>query len=501
MTSKLSDELAVASKKVQKLTEKVGAKAMGRYIEDIGAKEKQRPKVTLAYHPNIFDPTAPRRLAWDFVVILPLVVYLSVIMPFRICFANDAKQGTGIFWFEVTIELIFILDLVINFRTGYFIEEVLNGESVKSLTVEFEPGKVALHYAKTWLLLDLSSAIPFTLMDALFASSGGADSLKFIKTLRLLRFLKLARLFKVEDMMGSLGEEAKDRVEDFMQDGRTKSAVMLLSIMVKTAAINHLLACVWTAIGRAGSSDDMDNWLANEQKGPFFVEDTEEGPHVTTIYLASFYFCFTTMSSVGYGDITPRNNTERIFVVLLEFIGGFVFAVIIAAITSIVTHLDTNKRRATEQLDAVQSFIQTRKFPHEMGRRIRRHFRQYYEMKPAIDERKIFSEMSTALRMEVSAYIVSVQMSAVKIFQTMNPMLWASLLPLLKPLRFDIGETVCTQYAECSEMYIILNGELVGSSEVNGEDRPRIREIGAGDSINVLSVLKVRCPLRPHAAL
>ena len=53
---------AVASKKVQKLTEKVGAKAMGRYIEDIGAKEKQRPKVTLAYHPNIFDPTAPRRL-------------------------------------------------------------------------------------------------------------------------------------------------------------------------------------------------------------------------------------------------------------------------------------------------------------------------------------------------------------------------------------------------------------------------------------------------------
>ena len=116
-------------------------------------------------------------------------------------------------------------------------------------------------------------------------------------------------------------------------------------------------------------------------------------------------------------------------------------------------------------------------------------------MKPAIDERKIFSEMSAALRMEVSAYIVSVQMSAVKIFQTMNPMLWSNLLPLLKPLRFDVGETVCTQHDECSEMYIVLNGELVGSSDVKGEAHPRVREIGMGDSINILTVLRVwdRC--------
>ena len=130
---------------------------------------------------------------------------------------------------------------------------------------------------------------PFTLMDALFASSGGADSLKFIKTLRLLRFLKLVRLFKVEDMLGSLEDDVKDRVEDFMQDGRTKSAVMMLSIVVKTAVINHMLACIWTLIGRVGSVNGRDNWLEYEVLGPFDANDTEGGPNVGSIYLAAFY--------------------------------------------------------------------------------------------------------------------------------------------------------------------------------------------------------------------
>jgi hypothetical protein len=51
---------------------------------------------------------------------------------------------------------------------------------------------------------------------------------------------------------------------------------------------------------------------------PLTAEDTKSGPYVGYIYLAAFYFCFTTMTTVGYGDIRPYSNTERIVCIFIE---------------------------------------------------------------------------------------------------------------------------------------------------------------------------------------
>ena len=148
---------------------------------------------------------------------------------------------------------------------------------------------------------------------------------------------------------------------------------------------------------------------------------------------------------MGYGDITPNNMTERTYTIVLEFVGGMVFASIIAALTSVVTSMDMNTRKTAEQLDAVASFVAQRHFPEQLGRRIRRHFRHFYSRKSAINESVIFRDLSTSLRKEVSAYLVSELMGDVEIFNNMSPTLWPSLLPLLRPMRFEADEVVCKQ--------------------------------------------------------
>ena len=469
--------------------------------------------VIVEKHPYMINPAGLPRMFWDFLVVMPVLLYLVVIMPYRIAFENDPKIYTPVYWFEFSIEMvrcargerapphrldavcaressstsptlplprflatraraqIFLADIVLNFRTGFFLGGI--GDVDSAMSVEYHPMSCAKQYLSEWFALDVVSAIPFTLIDLLMAAghikAGGSDDasfLKLVKVLRLLRLLKLTRLFKVRAMTTGMNRDTVDLIEDFFQEGSTRSLLLLISLAGQLGYIVHIGACVWTAVGRAGSLAGVDCWLDYEIKGPFEAADTttnESG----SIYLAAFYYVLTTMTSVGYGDILPRNNLERSFSIALEFIGSFTFAMIIANLTSVVTSSDMNAKKTAEQLDAVSSFVANRQFPHTLGRRIRRHFRQFYNHKSAIDERKIFGEMSAALRKDVSVYIVKERMSDVKLFQTMNPKLWPRLFPILNPTTFEKGEFVCLQDEECSEMFIILEGSARGRTRLS----------------------------------
>lgn len=56
---------------------------------------------------------------------------------------------------DLIVDVIFILDILINFRTTY----INKNEQIVS-----QPGKIALHYFKGWFLIDVVAAIPFDIM-------------------------------------------------------------------------------------------------------------------------------------------------------------------------------------------------------------------------------------------------------------------------------------------------------------------------------------------------
>ena len=67
------------------------------------------------------------------------------------------------------VDIMFIIDIVINFRTTYINEN----EDVVS-----EPSKIAVHYFRGWFIIDLVAAIPFDLL--LFGSDTDEVKLFFI---------------------------------------------------------------------------------------------------------------------------------------------------------------------------------------------------------------------------------------------------------------------------------------------------------------------------------
>lgn len=403
------------------------------------------------------------------------------------------------------VDVVFLLDIVLNFRTGYFLD--VDGE-----LVEFDSGRVVSRYLTTWLPLDVASAIPFSLIDLALASSRSTPSflktIKSAKMLRTLRFLKLGRILKAGKIWRSLSVDLQDSISDVAANGSTQQLLVILGLAFRTVLICHLLSCVWVAVGRSGAKRGELNWLAadSSKEGPFVPEDTEGGDRVWSVYLAAFYFTLTTITSVGYGDITVQNNNERKFVVAIELVGGFMFAMIIASLTSVVTSMDMNALVTGQQLDAVKSFVRTRRIHPDLGRRVRRHFRNYFALKPAIDEARLLAELSTCLRKEVSVFLVNEAMAGADLFSSMPEVLWPKLLPAVRPLRVISGEFICKQGEVCREAFLILRGEAVAfwkplhswstAEEEEGQegergDKEEEHMLGPGDTLNVKCVLNL----------
>lgn len=71
------------------------------------------------------------------------------------------------------------------------------------------------------------------------------------------------------------------------------------------------------------------------------LEDGTYDPvdHVS-LYLASVYWAVATLSTLGYGDVVPESNAERLYSIVCTFVGGAVYAYLLGSVCSIITNLD-----------------------------------------------------------------------------------------------------------------------------------------------------------------
>jgi len=124
-----------------------------------------------------------------------------------------------------------------------------------------------------------------------------------LKTARLLRLVRVARKL--------------DRYSEY-------GAAMLLLLMATFALIAHWLACIWYAIGnfeRGLLKDPKIGWLDELARQTHQSYNTSGGPTMKSKYVTALYFTFSSLTSVGFGNVSPNTNSEKIFSILIMLIG------------------------------------------------------------------------------------------------------------------------------------------------------------------------------------
>ena len=87
----------------------------------------------------------------------------------------------------------------------------------------------------------------------------------------------------------------------------------------------HLLIFFRYAIGHAERSGESRNigWLAHlaNATDKNYLSNGTGGPSIKSRYITSMYFTFTTLTSVGFGNVAPNTSNEKIYAIIVMMIG------------------------------------------------------------------------------------------------------------------------------------------------------------------------------------
>ncbi len=72
-------------------------------------------------------------------------------------------------------------------------------------------------------------------------------------------------------------------------------------------------------------------------------------------YIISLYWSVMTMSTIGYGDVTPKTQYERIYEIFGMILGASVYAYMVGAICSIVASMNAASAEFNQQMDRLSS--------------------------------------------------------------------------------------------------------------------------------------------------
>lgn len=136
------------------------------------------------------------------------------------------------YYFELSQDIFFGIDILITFNTGYYEKGVLH----------MKRNKVIFKYLKTWFLLDLAAVFPYYLITDIFLSSNNSNDaalktpqlLRLLKIMRFVRVLRIIRIFKIGKLMYKL--------EEYIVTETLSSIVDSIKLLTIILYVGHWLA-------------------------------------------------------------------------------------------------------------------------------------------------------------------------------------------------------------------------------------------------------------------
>nr|CAI5834447.1 unnamed protein product [Callosobruchus analis] len=353
------------------------------------------------------------------------------------------------FWLscDLASDVVFVLDLAVQLRTGYLEQGLM----------VFDSRKLACHYLKSRaFLLDLAALCPLEMLQF---------RLGWHPLLRFPRFLKVYRAVNYY----------------YMVESRTVwpnlwRVVNLIHILLILA---HWFGCFYFLLSEAEGF--QGEWVYPYRPGDYAT--------LSRKYLGSLYWSTLTLTTIG--DLpTPETNAEYVFTIVSYLIGVFIFATIVGQVGNVITNRNANRLEFERLLDGAKTYMRHHKVPGGMKRRVLRWYDYSWSrgrIQGGGDINTALGLLPDKLKTELALHVNLSVLKKVTIFQECQPEFLRDLVLKMKAYIFTPGDSICRKGEVAREMFIIADGIL----EVLSEHGKVLTTMKAGDFFGEIGILNL----------
>ncbi|CAH8467121.1 unnamed protein product [Schistosoma turkestanicum] len=408
-------------------------------------------------------------IIWDWLLLI-LTFYIAFIVPYNVTFESHSTHSGRCRIIDLMVEIFLIIDVILNFHTTY-----VN----KSGQIVNDRHLIAKHYAKGWLILDLLAALPVDFILIFFQSTSilnledvnintnlieayhvvnvsmnetqkehylyRSNDEKFetrpivkFNLISLLQMMKLARLLRLARLIQKI-----IRLSQY-------SVIVLGLLMFSFALVAHWCACIWYIIGLYEIDGSDIGWLedlARRLRSPFHL-NRSGGPTEGSKYFTALYFTCSSLTSVGFGNVSANTTNEKIFAICIMLLGALMHAAVFGNVTAIIQRMYARRTIFQSKVQDLKEFIEVYRIPKTLKSRMEDFFQTTWAINRGIDVSEVLKIYPEELQGDIYLHL-NREVLGLKVFEKASR-------DCLKSLAINFKLTFCTPGE-----YLIQTGDIL----------------------------------------
>uniref|UniRef100_H3D871 Hyperpolarization activated cyclic nucleotide gated potassium channel 4 n=3 Tax=Tetraodon nigroviridis TaxID=99883 RepID=H3D871_TETNG len=385
----------------------------------------------------IIHPYSDFRFYWDLTMLLLMVGNL-IIIPVGITFFKDEHTPPWIV-FNVVSDTFFLMDLVLNFRTGIVKED--NTEII------LDPQKIKIKYLKSWFMVDFISSIPVDYIFLIVETRINSDFYKTARALRIVRFTKILSLLRLLRLSRLIRYIHQWEEVFHMTYDLASAMVRIMNLIGMMLLLCHWDGCLQFLVPML-QDFPPDCWVTRNK----MVNDTWGQQYSYALFKAMSH-----MLCIGYGLYPPIGMADVWLTILSMIVGATCFAMFVGHATALIQSLDSCRRQYQEKYKQVEQYMSFHKLPADMRQRIHEYYEHRYQGK-MFDEESILEELNEPLREEIINFNCRKLVASMPLFANADPNFVTSMLTKLRFEVFQPGDYIIREGTIGKKMYFIQHG-------------------------------------------